>query len=161
MKVTVLRLGDNGDATVGALYIDGILQCGTIEDEERDVKVKGETRVPEGIYQIQLRAEGGFHRRYKQKYKSMHKGMLCIHNTNDKEWILNAAGMQFQYILIHTGNTDEHTAGCLLVNMGIDTGTYRGNRSVDAYKLIYPKIVKALEKGEQVLIEYIDAEPGR
>ena len=66
----------------------------------------------------------------------------------------------FEYILIHTGNTDEHTAGCLIV------GDSQGNnlilrdgfvgKSVNAYKRIYPGIVKALEKEEEVTIEYID-----
>ena len=35
----------------------------------------------------------------------MHKGML--------PWVQDVPG--FEYILIHTGNTDEHTSGCLLV----------------------------------------------
>ena len=38
------------------------------------------------------------------KYGDMHKGML---------WVRDIPG--FEYILIHTGNTDEHTSGCLLV----------------------------------------------
>ena len=33
---------------VGAIYIHGILRCGDIADEERAVKVMGETRVPNG-----------------------------------------------------------------------------------------------------------------
>jgi hypothetical protein len=39
MKIEVKRIGDNGNATIGAFYINGIFQCFTIEDEERDVKV--------------------------------------------------------------------------------------------------------------------------
>ena len=66
----------------------------------------------------------------------------------------------FDYILIHCGNTDEHTAGCLLVgdtqnNNMVEEDGFIG-RSTAAYKRIYPKIAKALEQGEEVTITYID-----
>ena len=34
MELKVLRLGDNGDTTLGAFYINGILVCGTVEDKK-------------------------------------------------------------------------------------------------------------------------------
>ena len=64
----------------------------------------------------------------------------------------------FEYILIHTGNTDEHTAGCLLLgdsqqaNFGNSDG-FVGS-STQAYKRVYPAIAKALEEGESVSITY-------
>ena len=66
----------------------------------------------------------------------------------------------FEFILIHTGNTDEHTAGCLLVgdsqenNVIIKDGFI--GKSSNAYKRIYPDIAEALEEGEDVSIEYVD-----
>ena len=66
----------------------------------------------------------------------------------------------FEYILIHTGNTDEHTAGGLIVgdsqenNLILREGCV--GKSVNAYKRIYPAIAKAIEQGEEVTIEYID-----
>ena len=74
------------------------------EDERRVLKVKGETSVPAGTYNIALRQEGGFHATYTKKYGGFQRGMLHICDVPN-----------FEYILIHTGNTDEHTAGCLLV----------------------------------------------
>ena len=65
MKIQVKRLGDNGNATIGAMYINGIFRCFTIEDEERAVKVKGETRVPNGKYLVGFRKEGGYHQSLK------------------------------------------------------------------------------------------------
>lgn len=159
MELKVLRLGDNGDTTLGAFYVNGILKCGTVEDEEREIKVAGETRVPEGTYQVSLRSEGGFHNRYKEKYGEMHKGMLCIHN--EPNWKLVNKGMEFQYILIHTGNTDDHTAGCLLLNYSLDFKSDKGGSSVMAYKEIYPEIARAILGGEKVTIEYIDVETGK
>jgi hypothetical protein len=66
----------------------------------------------------------------------------------------------FQYILIHTGNTDEHTAGCLLVGetqQDLDKGKdgFVGG-SGDAYKKLYPKVRDALLAGEKVTIKYSD-----
>lgn len=159
MKLTVKRFADNGDTTMGAFYINGVFECFTIEDEQRKAKVNGETRVPEGVYQVSLRKEGGFHNKYTKAYPKMHKGMLCVHNAPD--WKLVNQGMTFQYILIHTGNTDEHTNGCLLLNDAVSGATFVGSSSVDAYKGAYPKILSAIEKGESVSIEYIDVEEGK
>ena len=153
MKLKVLRFSSQEDSTSGLLFLEGNkgleFLCYTLEDEARALKVKGETRVPAGIYKVILRTEGGFHNKYKKKYGGFHKGMLHVTNVPN-----------FEYILIHTGNTDEHTAGCLLVgdsqenNIIIKDGFI--GKSVNAYKRIYPNISKALEKGEDVSIEYVD-----
>ncbi len=158
MKLTVKRFADNSDTTLGILFIDGVFECFTVEDEERQTKVMGETRVPNGTYDIKLRSVGGFHNRYSAKYGSMHKGMLCVHNKPN--WILENAGMSFQYILIHTGNTDEHTSGCLIIGDSQENNQLKKDgfigRSTQAYKRIYPPIAEALENGEEVTITYID-----
>ena len=153
MKLEVLRISSQEDSTNGILFdiTDGKREflCYTLEDEHRDVKKYGETRVPAGTYNITLRTVGGFHGRYLKKYGEMHKGMLWVREVPN-----------FEYILIHTGNTDEHTAGCLLLgntqqaNFGSSNG-FVGS-SVDAYKRVYPPIAEALEKGEEVKITYID-----
>ena len=152
MEISVKRFADNGDTSMGTFNINGKFMCFTIEDEERSTKVSGETRVPEGTYQVSLRNKGGYNTKYLDKYGSMHKGMLCIHNAPN--WKIINKGMEFQYVLIHTGNTDEHTMGCLLVNDGLDGANFVGNSSVNAYKRIYPIIAKALLDGEKVTITY-------
>ena len=63
-----------------------------------------ETCIPEGTYDIKFRKTGGFHAKYSERYKNAHYGMLHIQDVPN-----------FTYILIHTGNTDEHTSGCLIV----------------------------------------------
>ena len=153
MKLKVLRFSSQEDSTSGLLFLDGDLGleflCYTLEDERRILKIKGETRVPAGTYKVELRTEGRFHEKYKKKYCAFHKGMLHVTNVPN-----------FEYILIHTGNTDEHTAGCLLVgdtqenNVIIKDGFI--GKSVNAYKRIYPNISKAISRNEKVTIEYID-----
>jgi hypothetical protein len=135
------------DATNGLLFIDGVFECYTLEDEYRDVKVMHETCIPEGEYDIIYRKVGGFHTKYTARYGAFHKGML---------WLQDVPG--FTYILIHSGNTDEHTSGCLIVGetqQDLDKGKngFVGN-SGDAYKKLYKKVSSALDKGEKVTIKY-------
>ena len=153
MQLEVLRFSSQADSTSGLLFestdIGKKFLCYTLEDERRALKVRGETRVPAGTYKIELRKEGGFHERYTKKYPGIHRGMLHVTDVPN-----------FEYILIHTGNTDEHTAGCLLVgdaqenNLLLPDGFV--GKSVNAYKRIYPSIAKAIADGEEVTITYID-----
>ena len=153
MKLEVLRFSSQKDSTNGLLFdtTNGRnFLAYTLEDEKREDKVMHETRVPAGTYKIELRTVGGFHGRYVKKYGSMHKGMLHVQDVPG-----------FEYILIHTGNTDEHTSGCLLVgdtqqqNVTKSKDGFIG-ASVDAYKRIYPPIADAILRGEDVEISYVD-----
>ena len=153
MRLQVLRFSSQADCTHGLLFelndIKKHFLCYTLEDEARVLKVKGETRIPAGIYKIELRKEGGFHNRYSKKYPGIHRGMLHVTDVPG-----------FEYILIHTGNTDEHTAGCLIVGDSQENNLIYSDgfvgKSVNAYKRIYPSIAKAIEQGEEVTIEYVD-----
>ena len=153
MQLEVLRFSSQADSTSGLLFevtdMGRRFMCYTLEDERRALKVKGETRVPAGTYKIELRTEGGFHGRYTKKYPGIHRGMLHITDVPN-----------FEFILIHTGNTDEHTDGCLIVgdsqeNNSVVKDGFVGKSRI-AYKRIYPRIAKALENDEEVTIQYID-----
>ena len=160
MELEVIRFSSGTDSTNGVLFetiqqgneIDGYFKqkkflAYTLEDEQRDEKVFGETRIPEGTYKLGLRKVGGYHARYSKKFDDFHIGMLHV---------LDVPG--FEYILIHCGNTDEHTAGCLLVGDSQENNQIKKDgfigRSVQAYKRIYPRIASALERGEEVKITY-------
>ena len=148
MKLQVIRTQLGRDATNGLLFIDGLFECYTLEDQYQAVKVMHETCIPEGKYDIKFRTVGGFHTRYKERYGAEHYGML---------WLQDVPG--FEYILIHTGNTDEHTDGCLLVgNTSQENITRDGfiGESGNAYKRIYPDIAKVLVDGGEVTITYVD-----
>ena len=119
----------------------------TLEDEYREEKVYGETRIPDGKYELGLRKVGGYNKKYTKRFFGIHIGMLQVLNVPN-----------FEYILIHCGNTDEHTAGCLLVgdsqeNNQIQKDGFIG-KSTQAYKRIYPPIAEALKCGEKVTITY-------
>ena len=152
MKLEVLRFSSEKDSTSGLLFdVTGNRKylCYTLEDQYQTKKVMQETRIPAGEYEIKFRKEGGFHKRYTERYPDIHRGMLHVTNVPNFKWIL-----------IHTGNTDEHTAGCLLVgdsqeNNSIIKDGFIG-KSVNAYKRIYPDIARAISEKEEVTIEYID-----
>ena len=144
MKILVDRFKNNGNTTIDRIYIDGNFECFGLEDEPRKKKVRGETRIPAGTYEIKLRKEGGFHERYSKRFPDFHVGMLHVTNVPG-----------FEYILIHIGNTDEDTAGCLLV------GEYPGEgwaliNSTKTYENLYRQVAGALLAGEQVFIKYED-----
>jgi hypothetical protein len=162
MKLEVLRISSGADSTSGLLFlledhcneVDGSFTertflCYTLEDEQRDKKVYGETRIPEGTYKMGFRKVGGYTQRYAKKFPDFHKGMLHVLDVPN-----------FEYILIHCGNTDEHTAGCLLVGDSQENNQIKKDgfigRSTQAYTRIYPKIAQALEDGEEVTITYKD-----
>lgn len=153
MNLEVLRFSSEEDSTSGLLFDvtngERKFLAYTLEDEYREEKEMHETRIPAGTYNITLRTVGGFHTRYTEKYGDMHKGML---------WVRDVPG--FEYILIHTGNTDEHTSGCLLLgdsqtNNQVKEDGFIGS-SVQAYKRVYPPIAKVLEDGGTVSITYTD-----
>ena len=155
MKLEVQRISSGVDSTNGLLFkVDE--ETGkkeflvyTLEDEYRDEKKVGETRIPAGEYEVVLRTVGGFHARYSKRFPSIHRGML---------YILDVPG--FDYILIHCGNTDENTSGCLLVGDSQENNQIRKDgfigQSTNAYKRIYPAIAKELEDGGCVTITYKD-----
>jgi hypothetical protein len=147
MKLTVVRTQFGTDATNGLLFIDGLFECYTLEDQYQAVKVMHETCIPEGTYNIEFRKTGGFHAKYSERYKNAHYGMLHVQDVPN-----------FTYILIHTGNTDEHTSGCLIVgetqqDLEISKDGFIGSSTV-AYKKMYAKVANQLLQGKKVTIEY-------
>ena len=153
MKLEVLRFSSEPDSTNGLLFetTGGFRKfiSYTLEDEFRKVKVKHETRIPQGSYKIVLKKTGGFHSRFKKKYGAWHRGMLHITDVPG-----------FRAILIHPGNDSLATSGCLLIGLGQTSNQLKPkgwvSSSVAAYKSFYPKVADAIEKGEDVEITYID-----
>jgi len=152
MKLEVIRFNKGEDSTNGILFDvtnERKFLCYTLEDESRKEKVYGETCIPEGEYCINFRAEGGYHAKYSKRFADIHMGMLEVCDVPN-----------FKYILIHCGNTDEDTAGCLLVGDTQENNNIKKNgfigRSTAAYTRIYPDIADALSRGEEVTIEYRD-----
>ncbi len=150
MQIYVDRFVSDEDTTISRIMVDNRFVCFGLEDEYRPRKVVGETRIPAGTYQVTLRKVGAFHNRYKSRFPDMHRGMLHIRNVPNFEWIL-----------IHCGNTDEDTSGCLLVGYQatVERGDMRLLSSVRAYRELYPLVVDAAANNE-LSIEFADNDLG-
>ena len=84
--------------TIGSLSVNGEKFCDTLEDRVRDLaggeaKVSGETAIPEGRYKVIVNRSPKFGR--------------------DLPRLLDVP--QFEGVLIHRGNTDKDSSGCILV----------------------------------------------
>lgn len=105
MKIEVKRIAKKSTYTIGKMYIDGKYYCDTLEDKDRGIsqntplstikaiKVAGSTAIPAGVYKVIVSMSPKFKRNLPR--------------------LLNVPG--FEGILIHRGNTDKDTAGCILV----------------------------------------------
>ena len=154
IKEDILRLtrvSDNGQTTIGRLYLNGKFLCHTCEDTRRryelsqhdplwEPKIKGKTCIVSGEFDLIDRRHGGFFNRYIKRFASIdHEGMVEVKDV-----------LQFTDVLIHCGNTHRDTHGCILV------GTKRNDDFVAAssatYRRVYPLIYNIVKYGKLKLI---------
>lgn len=148
MKLKLLRYGHVLNHSSGsALSINGDFHCHTVEDEPREQKVYGETRIPAGTYQIKLRTVGGMHTRFTKKYP-WHKGMLWLQDVPNFSWVY-----------LHPGINEAQTDGCILVGYtAYSKGGFALARSLAAYKDLCFQVYDALLSGEEVTLEIVDGD---
>ncbi len=139
MHLTLLRYACGEKSTLGALSIDGEFACYTLENPWRDNR-RRISSIPTGIYELQLRKEGGWHSRASAKFPEIHKGMIELKDVPGRT-----------FILVHWGNTPRNTDGCILV--GNTAAPNFVGHSVKAYEAVYPPIAAVLERNETVTLE--------
>lgn len=127
MKLLLKRLHRTNKTTIGELYVDGVFECYTLEDIEREVKIKSETAIPKGKYKVVITMSNRFKRRLP----------LLLNVPN------------FEGIRIHTGNTNHDTEGCILV------GQSRGKDFVGGSRKSFSKLFSKMEKEKDITIEII------
>lgn len=132
MELLLRRVALNKDSTEGVLYVDGKLECYTLEDCVRHgVKVFGKTAIPAGRYKLVLDLSNRFK-------------VIMPH-------ILDVPG--FEGVRMHWGNKPEDTEGCVLV--GADRTTLTDNfvgNSKFAYHQLMAKLLPAHDRGESIWI---------
>lgn len=133
MKLTLKRLQLDHDVTIGALYVNDVLQCYTCEDVERltGPKVFGQTAIPRGSYDITINYSPHF----------------------DRDLPLLLGVPNYSGIRIHTGNTPADTEGCILP--GLDRLPKRVGRSMLAFNPLFAQIQNAIVRREPVSIEIV------
>lgn len=137
MKLELKRVAKRDTYTIGKLYIDGVYFCDTLEDKDRGlyqgmllndikrIKVMHQTAIPTGTYKVIVNMSPKFKRNLPR--------------------LLNVPG--YEGILIHRGNTDKDTSGCILVGENKQVGKVINSTP---YEL---KLVELLKDREDVIIE--------
>lgn len=139
MELVLKRNESAKGATEGRLYINGDFECFTLEDQDRKLeeggkKVQNDTAIPRGTYDVAITHSTRFKRKMPQ--------LLNVPN--------------FSGIRIHSGNTKDDTEGCILVGaLNARTDDDFIGASKVAFSRLYPKIEKAIMKGEQVTLTIV------
>ena len=144
MKLRLRRLYETGIHTVGLLTY-GRHVFTTLEDAGHDQKIKGQTRIPAGVYELQLRTTSPMASRYRDRFGDTHEGMIWLQSVP-----------QFDYVYIHLGNVAEDTDGCILVGRTMEPARGFIGDSVKAYEEFYPPVMEALKRHDKVSIKVED-----
>lgn len=150
--LTVLRYLDDGESTLGLLFLRKKFFAYTLEDTFRKEKVTGETRIPEGVYPLVFHE---FLTPLTLKYRESRPWFDFHLEIKD---IPGLARPGFQNVYLHVGNTHKDTEGCLLIADGIDASTTSQmiTYSRKAYERFYKTISALLKSGEEVHINIMD-----
>ena len=130
MKLDLIReLGTKG-YTFGAIVVNGIYECHTLEDEVRDEKVYGQTAIPPGTYAVIISFSPRFQR----------------------DLPLLVGVPHFEGVRIHPGNTAADTHGCILPGRtrDVENGTVGASRV--AFNALYEKLLDAWTRHESIWI---------
>lgn len=118
------------ERTLGKLYINKEFFCSTIEDKYRDLskekKVYGETCIPFGTYKVIINMS--------PKYGRLMPRLLDVPH--------------FEGILIHSGNTEQDSAGCIIV------GKRSGQKVINS-RDTFNRLFARLEKYSNIKIEIV------
>lgn len=136
MKLRLVRRFKGDTYTIGSLSVNGEKFCDTLEDRVRDLaggeaKVPGETAIPEGRYKVIVNRSPKFGR--------------------DLPRLLDVP--QFEGVLIHRGNTDKDSSGCILVGENKVKGKVINSTPYEEKLVALCKA--ALAEGETIEIEIV------
>jgi hypothetical protein len=144
MTLKLVREVFGAGYTAGKLYIDGKLECSTMEDTYRPTnvdKVYGKTCIPFGQYRVTLSPSGRFER-----------DMPLLTQAGDALGVVQEGKHRFTQIRIHSGNTDADTDGCILVGQPTTANGFiaYSKKTFDAF---LPKLKKAIEQSPLGYVE--------
>lgn len=154
MEILVDRKWKKQSYTISNLIIDGEWFCNVLEDTDRglddqmpeskikELKKPSITAIPRGTYEITLDVTSP---RFSKVsfYKEVCNGKLPR--------LLNVKG--FEGILIHAGNTDKDSGGCLLVGVNLEKGKVLNSR--ETFKKFYKLLKDRRIKGEKITIKIL------
>lgn len=154
MELVVDRKWKNQCYTVSNLTIDGKWFCNVLEDTDRglddsmplakikELKKPSITAIPRGIYEITLDVVSP------KYYTNSFYRQVC---DGKVPRLLNVKG--FEGILIHSGNSEKDTSGCLLVGQNKIKGQVINSK--ETFKELYKLLKDRRMKGEKITIKIL------
>lgn len=151
MEIILRRIAKKDKYTIGKVYINGAYICDSIEDKDRGltdsmdlsqikkIKVKDQTAIPAGTYQVTLNVKSPKFGA-KEYYKKYCGGYLPR--------ILNVKG--FDGILMHRGTDQNSSSGCII--LGYNTIVGKVTNSQKAFEQVYTMLKGASSRGEKINI---------
>ncbi len=127
MKLDLIRKEFTIYSTIGDFLIDGKRFCYSLEDVVREEKIKGETAIPYGTYEVIINWSSRFKKLMPQ--------------------ILNVPG--FEGVRIHPGNDRDDTEGCLLI--GYTKVKDFVGESQKAFHDFFPLLEEGLKTGKVLI----------
>lgn len=146
MKMLLKRIARKSTYTIGRLYLDGQYFCDTLEDADRDLdwnmsldeikekKVYSKTAIPTGMYKVNMN--------------------VISSRFKDRSWAKPWGGKiprledvpGYEGVLIHPGNDDSDTSGCILVGDNKEVGKVLNSVAT------FNKLMQVLTKAKDITI---------
>ena len=152
MELLIDRKWKKQSYTISNLYINGEWFCNCLEDADRGLdnsmsedmirtlKKPSITAIPRGTYEITLDVVSPKYSKV-QFYKDVCNGKVPR--------LKNVKG--FDGILIHAGNTDKDSSGCLLVGQNKIKGQVVNSK--ETFKQLYKLLQDGKSRGEKITIK--------
>ncbi len=153
LKLSIKRIATKIDYTIGRLYVNGKLFCDTLENTDRGLdqkmtleelqkrKVYGKTAIPTGTYRVTMNRKSPKFSKI-DYYRDFCSGYMPR--------LLQVPG--FEGVLIHRGNREDATEGCLLVGDNTSKGGL-SNSKVRWEDLMEKYLIPAKENKIPIIIE--------
>lgn len=148
MELLLRRIFKGHSYTIGKLFINGVYECDTLEDQDRGLtsqmsleeikakKVYGVTAIPYGTYRIDMDTVS-------PKFKDRSWAKFC---GGKLPRLIDVKG--YEGVLIHVGNKAGDTLGCILVGENKIKGQVIN--STAAFQELYSVMLKAKLLGEEL-----------
>ncbi|EAK6610958.1 hypothetical protein LV105_001599 [Campylobacter coli] len=138
MKIKIIRRYTGKTCVIGKFKVfnddDKLLfECFSLEENKEGVERNKDLRIPEGIYDLKRHSPSRFENTLRSITKKYDDTMINVFNEK----------VPFdRHILIHWGNTDKDTKGCILLGLTKDNNNESIGQSRQACKEFYDLMYK-------------------
>ncbi|HEF9821477.1 TPA: hypothetical protein SB201_001694 [Campylobacter coli] len=133
MKLEIIRRYTGKTCVIGKFKVFDdddklLLECFSLEEDKEGVERNKDLRIPEGIYDLKRHSPSRFENTLRSITKKDDDTMINVYNDE-----VPAS----RAILIHWGNTDKDTQGCILLGLTKDNNNESVGQSRQACKEFY------------------------